>query len=149
MGTRTFQSAAKLKEAQADLALAYELLEDSFECMKEIFDITESAYRYKDRFLIATGKDDELSRSTLAKAANQLVYVSGIYAAFAIGYISKNTVAISARSSKKINVQMIMEDLNGGGHFSMAACQIENVTIEEAKKRLEHAIDAYLEDRGV
>lgn len=44
---------------------------------------------------------------------------------------------------------MIMEDLNGGGHFSMAACQIENVTIEEAKKRLEHAIDAYLEDRGV
>lgn len=149
VGTRTFQSAAKLKEAQADLALAYELLEDSFECMKEIFDITESAYRYKDRFLIATGKDDELSRSTLAKAANQLVYVSGIYAAFAIGYISKNTVAISARSSKKINVQMIMEDLNGGGHFSMAACQIENVTIEEAKERLEHAIDAYLEDRGV
>ena len=149
VGTRTFQSAAKLKEAQADLTLAYELLEDSFECMKEIFDITESAYRYKDRFLIATGKNEELSRSTLAKAANQLVYVSGIYAAFAIGYISKNTVAISARSSKKINVQMIMEDLNGGGHFSMAACQIENVTIEEAKERLEHAIDAYLEDRGV
>ena len=151
VGTRTFQSAAKLKEAQADLSLAYELLEDSFECMKEIFDITESAYRYKDKFLIATGKDEELSRSTLAKAANQLVYVSGIYAAFAIGYIPKNTVAISARSSKKVNVQMIMENdaLHGGGHFSMAACQIENVTIEEAKERLEHAIDAYLEDRGV
>lgn len=46
---------------------------------------------------------------------------------------------------------MIMENdaLHGGGHFSMAACQIENVTIEEAKERLEHAIDAYLEDRGV
>ncbi len=74
---------------------------------------------------IATGKDDELSRSTLAKAANQLVYVSGIYAAFAIGYISKNTVAISARSSKKINVQMIMEDLNGGGHFSMVPVRLK------------------------
>lgn len=145
VSARTFQSAASLKDYQADLTFAYELLEDSFDCTKEIFDITESAYRYKDNVLIATGKDKELSRSTLAKAANQLVYVSGIYAAFAIGYISKNTVAISARSSKEINVQMIMEDLGGGGHFSMAACQIENVTIEEAKKRLEDVIDVYIE----
>lgn len=27
--------------------------------------------------------------------------------------------------------------------------RLKNVTIEEAKERLEHAIDAYLEDRGV
>ena len=145
VSARTFQSAASLKDYQADLTFAYELLEDSFDCTKEIFDITESAYRYKDNVLIATGKEKELSRSTLAKAANQLVYVSGIYAAFAIGYISKNTVAISARSSKEINVQMIMEDLGGGGHFSMAACQIENTTIEEVKKKLEDVIDVYIE----
>ena len=36
--------------------------------MKEIFDITESAYRYKDKFLIATGKEmRNLASSTLAK----------------------------------------------------------------------------------
>ncbi len=116
-----------------DLALAYELLEDSFECMKEIFDNTESAYRYKDRFLIATGKDDELSRST-RKGCKPISICFAFMLHLVIGYISKNTVVISARSSKKINVQMIMEDLNGGGHFHMVACQIENVTIEEAKR---------------
>ncbi len=43
----------------------------------------------------------------------------------------------------KINVQIIMEKLGGGGHLSNAATQIKDVTIEEAKQKLLDAIDEY------
>ena len=43
----------------------------------------------------------------------------------------------------KINVQIIMEKLGGGGHLSNAATQIKNVTVEEAENRLLKAIDEY------
>ena len=57
-------------------------------------------------------------------------------ASFCIGYIGEETVGISARSLGDINVQVVMEQLNGGGHFNNAATQIRNITIEEAKKQL-------------
>jgi c-di-AMP phosphodiesterase-like protein len=77
-----------------------------------------------------------------------LLEVSGIKASFTIGKIAKNQVAISARSSNGINVQIIMENMGGGGHYSMAAAQFENKSIEEVKELLEDTISAYLEDRG-
>lgn len=46
----------------------------------------------------------------------------------------------------KINVQIIMEKLGGGGHLSNAATQIKGVTIEEAKQKLLKAIDEYEEE---
>ena len=41
-----------------------------------------------------------------------------------------------------------MEALDGGGHFSMAAAQFENKTIEEVRLLLEEKIKEYLDDRG-
>ncbi|MBI1711301.1 DHH subfamily 1 protein [Lactobacillus crispatus] len=64
-------------------------------------------------------------------------------ASFAITRRSDNTIGISARSMGKINVQIIMEKLGGGGHLSNAATQIKDVTIEEAKQKLLDAIDEY------
>lgn len=149
VGVRTFQSAADLKDMQADVSRAYEFLEDSFDRTVEVMNITKSAYQFYDDILIACGKEeDEHTKTTLAKASNKLLEVSNIKAAFTVGRVSKTSVAISARSSKDINVQMIMEALGGGGHFSMAACQIDNETIEGATKRLEEAIDTYFENRG-
>ena len=46
----------------------------------------------------------------------------------------------------KINVQLIMEKLGGGGHLSNAATQIKDVTIEEARQELLKAIDEYEEE---
>lgn len=149
VGVRTFQSAAKLKELGADVVQAYEFLEDSFAKTVEVMHITESAYQFKNDILIAHGRNDEEHQQViLAKASNRLLNISNVKAAFTVGRVAKNKVSISARSSKDINVQMIMENMGGGGHFSMAACQIENVTIDEAMEQLERAIDEYLKDRG-
>ncbi|TXX29210.1 DHH family phosphoesterase, partial [Escherichia coli] len=43
---------------------------------------------------------------------------------------------ISARSTGKINVQVLMEALGGGGHFTNAATQIKDKSLDEVKKML-------------
>ena len=66
-------------------------------------------------------------------------------ASFAICKI-ENTVYISARSTGKINVQVIAEKLGGGGHFDQAATQLKDVTVNEALALLKEAIDEYADN---
>lgn len=149
VGVRTFQSAAKLKDLQANVTLAYEFLEDSYDETLNRLSLTSNAYRYNDEILISIGDENhEYAREMLAKSSNSLLEVSQIKAAFTIGRISKTVVAVSARSTKGINVQLIMENIGGGGHFSMAATQFENKSLEDVKGIVERAIAQYLEDRG-
>jgi len=149
VGVRTFQSAAVLKDWQANVNQAYEFLEDSYEVTLDKMSLTANAYRYNDYILISVGEErQEYCREMLAKSSNALLEISNIRAAFTIGRISEDVIAISARSTKGINVQVIMENIGGGGHFSMAAAQFENKTIKEVQSLLEKAISQYLEDRG-
>lgn len=149
VGVRTFQSAAYLKELQANVTQAYEFLEDSYDETLKKLSMTQTAYQYNPYILIACGTEkEEYARAMLSKASNSLLEVRGIKATFTIGKVSKTMVAISARSAKDINVQIIMENMGGGGHFSMAAAQFENKTIEEVRLLLEEKIKEYLEDRG-
>ena len=53
---------------------------------------------------------------------------------------------ISARSIGKVNVQVILEALGGGGNSTTAGGQAENITVEEAKAKLLEAIDKYFEN---
>ena len=46
-----------------------------------------------------------------------------------------------------VNVQLIMEKLGGGGHFSMAACQLKYEDVTIAINLLEEAINEYLDER--
>ena len=141
VGVRTFQSAAQLKELQANVTQAYEFLEDSYEDTLKKLSITQEAYQYNDYILIACGQENqEYSRTMLAKASNSMLEVSSIKASFTIGRVSKTMVALSARSAKDINVQIIMENMGGGGHFSMAAAQFENQSIEEVRVLLEEKL---------
>lgn len=149
VGVRTFQSAAVLKDWQANVNQAYEFLEDSYENTLSKISLTANAYRYNDHILISKGHDDiEYNRETLAKCSNALLEISNIKAAFTIGNVGKGVIAVSARSTKGINVQIIMENIGGGGHFSMAAAQFEDKSIDEVYQLLEEAINNYLDDRG-
>ena len=42
-----------------------------------------------------------------------------------------------------MNVQLIMEALGGGGHRTMAACQLEESGFDKATEKLRAAIDEY------
>ncbi len=73
----------------------------------------------------------------ISKAADAMLAMSGIEASFVVGKNKQNNISISARSRSKINVQRIMEELGGGGHFNLAAAQISDQTIAQVGTTLE------------
>jgi len=76
--------------------------------------------------------------------ADELMNVAGVKASFVV-FLEEDHVSISARSLGEMNVQLIMELLGGGGHFTMAATQLMDTTLPMAEARLRDAIDQYLE----
>ena len=60
----------------------------------------------------------------------------GLMQRFVITKRTDQQIGISARSNGSINVQIIMENLGGGGHFTNAAVQLSNVTVAEVKEQL-------------
>ena len=82
-------------------------------------------------------------RVAAAKAANKLLTVRNINAAFALIRIG-TTVFISARSNGSINVQLILEKIGGGGHFDVAGAALTDTDLESAEELLRSTIDSYL-----
>ena len=71
--------------------------------------------------------------------------IKGIKASFVLtDYQGK--IYVSARSIDEVNVQIIMERLGGGGHMSIAACQMEGMGLIEAIGVLKSVIDDMLEN---
>ena len=57
-----------------------------------------------------------------------------------------NDVHISARSKESINVQRIVEKLNGGGHMTVAGAKVKDSSIDEVEEQLKVIISNYLEE---
>ncbi len=138
-GVRTFQAAAYLRDCKADPVTVRKLFAGTAEETAEVNKIVTSAELH-DNFAIAVADDDiKQMRLICSKAADELLTLNGVDASFVI-YKIDTSVFISARSYGRINVQLIMERLGGGGHLSMAAAQL-NCTKEEAKIKLINAIN--------
>src|SRR3712207_2992688 len=97
----------------------------------------------KDDIAIAICPPDINDNILVAQAADELLNITGVQASFVIAKIN-NSVFISARSFGDINVQVILETLGGGGHMTMAGTKLQNISIEEAKEKLQNAIYEYL-----
>ena len=146
-GTRTFEAAANLRKMGADPLVVDDMLKDSyqeFELRTKILSYSEILH---DRYIIAPIVEDGVfERAMLSKAANVLLTIQNVKAAFVIARTDSETIAISARSNGDMNVQTIMEKMQGGGHFSAAALQREDTTVEELKEELIRVIDEYEEE---
>ena len=73
-----------------------------------------------------------------------MLSLRGIDAAFTLVRIGEQ-IHISGRSNGKVNVQLILEKLNGGGHFDVAGAQVYSQSVEEVLVALKSSIDDYLE----
>lgn len=139
-GVRTFEAAAYLKKLGADTVAVKLLFSNSIDSYKRKTQIISSAkIHHKCAIAAADFKSDDI-RIVAPQAADELLGISDVDASFVL-YKTGNTINISARSLGAVNVQVIMEQLGGGGHQTMAAVQLENKTIQEAVKLLIHAID--------
>ena len=136
-GSRTFESAATLKSMGADMVAVRKILRDSFDAERIIAQALMKSQDVGNGFTVVALDDDVMAdRQLLAKICEKLISIDKVETAFAIGMISENCVGISARSMEKTNVQVIMEEFGGGGHFNGAAAQINDTTIENVKNDL-------------
>jgi c-di-AMP phosphodiesterase-like protein len=75
---------------------------------------------------------------------DKLLTVKGVSASFTLVSIG-NRVHISARSDGSINVQLILEQLHGGGHYDVAGAQVDGESMQDVIVRLREAINQYLD----
>ncbi|MDN6734131.1 MAG: DHH family phosphoesterase, partial [Tetragenococcus koreensis] len=134
---QTFHVASYLKNHGADLSLVRYLLSsdlNSYLQMSEL--VSRSEYVTKDIVVAVASENETYDNVTASKAADTLLSMNDIEAAFVITNQLEHETSINARSSGGINVQRVMEKLGGGGHFSNAATQIKGKPIEEVRKML-------------
>ncbi|MCG3084950.1 DHH family phosphoesterase [Anoxybacillus sp. LAT_35] len=144
-GSRTFDAASYLRAQGADTTLVQKLLKENIEHYIKRAKIIENAIIDEYGFAIAKGSANETYDPVLiAQAADTLLSLNGVVASFVISKRSDQMIGISARSLGDVNVQLIMEKLDGGGHLTNAATQLANITIDEAEKRLKEAIREYI-----
>lgn len=139
-GVRTFEAAAYLKKLGADTVAVKLLFSNSIDSYKRKTQIVGSAKIHRRCAIAAADFKSDDIRLVAPQAADELLNISDVDASFVL-YKTGNTVNISARSLGAVNVQVIMEQLGGGGHQTMAATQLDNTSIQEAVKSLIAAID--------
>ena len=139
-GVRTFEAAAYLRKNGADTVKVKGLFTNSIEAYRKNSALISTAEIF-DRCAIAVSdsKSDDI-RIIAPQAADELLGISGVDASFVI-YKTGDVVNISARSLGVMNVQVIMERLGGGGHQTMAAAQLTDVSEQKAKEMLIEVLD--------
>ncbi|GLI82955.1 DHH family phosphoesterase [Rossellomorea marisflavi] len=147
-GSRTFDAASYLRAQGADTVLVQKFLKEDVATYIKRARLIETVEFYRDGVAIAHAPDEVVSDPVLiAQAADTLLTMDGVIASFVISKRDEETVGISARSLGDVNVQIIMENLEGGGHLSNAATQLKHKTVQEAEKLLKEALDDYFEGR--
>ncbi len=143
-GVRTFEAAAYLRKCGVDIIKVKKWFQDDLKTYQIISNIISKAEIVKGSIAISTYNEDELNTTlVIAKAADELLTISGISASFVLGK-TDDTIYISGRSIGDINVQLILEKLGGGGHITLAGAQLPNTTIDDALLKLKNAIDEYM-----
>ncbi len=146
-GPRTFEAAAFLRRHGADITRVRKMLRNDMNEYRAVAQAVSRAEVYKDVFAIAIFDGAGLESPTIggAKAANQLLDISGIKASFVVTAYN-NRIYISARSIDEVNVQLVMEHLGGGGHMSIAGAQLNDCTTDKAVDIIKSTLDDMLKE---
>ena len=148
-GTRTFAVAQFLRGVGANPGEAFEFFKTSVSDLEKEARFHTNVLIYRNKIAIAAcdGEDVDASyRVAAAKAADGLLGVKGVTTSFALVLI-EDTVHISARSDGTVNVQVILEQFDGGGHFDVAGAQLKGMALGDAVQALRDSIDDYFDNK--
>lgn len=155
---RTFAAALYLRESGASSEIARTFFYEELPSYITESRLGSEVHIYRSRIAIAVGRgsaagdpDDASSvaearaadRVTASKTADKLLTVRGVDAAFVL-IETGGEVMISARSNGSVNVQLVLEQLGGGGHFDAAGAQVRGDDLQDVLTRLKTCIDDYL-----
>lgn len=148
--SKTFEMAMILKNYQATVESVSDFFKEDINQRKLITSIVNSATSIATGVFIAVAEEGEnyYTRTSLSKAADEILSIKEVQAVFVVGRTNHNEISVSARSLSDFNVQIIMESIGGGGHFSKAAAQLPNVTIEQVCSILKEKVKVFLRDNG-
>mgnify|MGYP002517771191 CR=1 FL=1 len=135
-GERTFEAAAFLRKKGADTVNVRNMFSSSIDTYMDKYKVVSKAEVVGNCAVSTIDEIVKNSRLLSAQAADEMLTIRDVYASFVISRIDSKTVNISARSYGKINVQLVMEKLGGGGHQNMAAAQLSDCSIAQAKEKL-------------
>lgn len=149
-GVRTFEAAAYLRRAGAEVTRVRKMLRNDMAAYKARAEAVRHAEVYRGAFAISVCPADNIESPTIvgAQAANELLNIVGIKASFVLTEY-QGKIYISSRSIDEINVQLIMERVGGGGHLNVAGAQLTNCTIQEAKRMIQDTINEMIKEGDI
>ena len=143
-GVRTFEAASYLRKSGADVTRVRKMFRSSMEEMKDRAQGIGNAEIYMDHFVLSYVTPDRNSVDAptvaVAKTANELLNVENIDASFVVTEADDGILYVSARSIGDVNVQLVMEKFNGGGHANVAGAQLKGVTKEDFFEQLKNVL---------
>ena len=135
--SRTFDVASYLRTLGSDSVEIQNISATDFDEYRLINELILRGRKLRDNIIVATGADNAVYTNVISsKAADTILSMAGIEASFVITRVASNKVSVSARSRSKINVQRIMEEMGGGGHFNLAACQLVDLSVKQVQDLL-------------
>src|SRR5699024_4724514 len=143
-GSRTFDAASYLRSKGADTVLVQRFMKEDLDVYVRRSALIERTKVYFEMVAISKAREGEIFEQILiAQAADTLLTMTGINASFVICERQDGQIGISARSLGDVNVQVIMEKMNGGGHLTNAATQLADMTVNEAEVLLIDILKEY------
>lgn len=135
-GVRTFEAAAFLKRGGADIEKVKQLFIETFDSIQLRAKMVFEATRTEGIAITVAPEGMKDMMALAAQSADMLISNEDIEAAFVLYSLNDGGIGVSARSKGKVNVQVVMESLGGGGHRTVAGAQLQGMTIEEARKAI-------------
>lgn len=145
-GSKTFDTASFLKSRGAQTDQIQRLQKEDFASVKRRNALIEATEIINGYGITKADNSVIMDNVIASQAVDKMLEIKGIEASFVIYRRDAHTVAISARSLGKVNVQVIMEKMGGGGHLSNAATQITEVSVDSAYQQLIKEIRIAQED---
>lgn len=148
-GSRTFEAAGFLRRNGADTVLVQRMLKEELGDYIAKAEIIKHAKIIHNHVALAvTEPGHQVPQLLIAQVADSLLNMNNVHASFVISERMDGLIGISARSLGKMNVQVVMERLGGGGHLTNAAVQLEG-SIEYAESRLREVLDQMEKEEGL
>ncbi len=144
-GERTFDAAAFLRRMGADTIAVRRIMQNDMEDTVARYKILQQVRSYRGNIAIAVIEEPQ-DRTVAAQAADEMLTISGIQASLVAYPTLEGGVIVSARSIGDVNVQVLLEELGGGGNKSAAGVQLEKIQLRDAVNKLFAAVDKYFDD---
>lgn len=138
-GERTFEAAAMLRRCGANPNLIRQLFKDDLSFVQQKAKLIAGAKMPIPGLSIAimrNADNDTMSSVLAAQTADTLITIESVAVGMAIVEYKDGSLSISARSDGSVNVQVIMEELGGGGHQTVAGVQLANKRARDVEAQI-------------